>query len=522
MLIKSIINPQLSRRGFLKVAGGALAAAACPMGVFPRAASSAADNGHILVIVMLYGGNDGLNTLVPISDANYYTARPTIAVPALDAAATAITADHAYNPMLGGFYRLYQEGVLCNVQTIGYEASSRSHFLSSDIWRTANRNPFLANGGWVGKSYESGAIGSLTEAVLGIRRLDSMLVSPGYTAPAVASLSGFNFTQSSSGPLLTTKYIEEIYAQDVATGDNLEDLVQTGRQTKELIDTLSTAGSYTPARTYPNNSFGNDMKLVSQIINSDIGTRVFHTGFGGFDNHSNMLDRHPGLLQRLGDTLETFYLDLQDNNRHEDVLVMVISEFGRRVGENASLGLDHGSANAAFVICPSVESGFVGENPKLHPDDLYRKDVLYSHDFRGMYAEVIDDWLGGSSLEILGADYPHPGILAPLAPTPTPTPTVTATPTNTLTPTASPTPTSTSTPTHTGTPTPTSTDTSTPTPTAAGIADIYRDGKENSLDLMQLVRRWQQSETDFQFPEDIVNDGKVDAADLLKMIERLK
>jgi len=492
MHISPVPDPRLSRRTFLKIAGGTVAAGAMPFGPFSHAAQVAADNGKILVVVMLYGGNDGLNTLIPYADPDYYSNRTVLGVPEAQLAGTKISDTSAYHPSLDAFYRLYQEGVLCNVQGVGYGNSSRSHFTSTDIWRTANVNPFTAGGGWVARCGKAGYVGDRPESVVGVHRLDGMLLAPGFHAASITSLAGFDFTQKNSTPLLTTKYIRELCAQTVPADSELAHLQSTGLQTCELIDTMAAAAGYTPQREYPNTTFAQDLRLVSQIIHTGIATRVFHTGFSGFDTHSNQNGRQPKLLQTLGDALETFYLDLTDNNRHEDVLVCVISEFGRRVKENASGGTDHGSGNVGFVLGPVARTS-VGPPPDLDADALYRGDVLYSIDFRAMYAEIIEKWFSADSVPILGEQYEHPGILLGIPPTETPTPTSTATPT----------------------------DTNTPTPTSAAMADLYRDGRINSRDLFEFALKWGKGPSSGPMPEDLVQDGSIDAADLFKLIEQL-
>ncbi len=412
MLIKSI-NASLSRRKFLQVSGGTVLAATAPFGLLSRAADAAEEDGRILVIVQLYGGNDGLNTLVPYNDPNYYANRPNIAISPQELAATRITDAHAYHPSLGAFYRFYQQGLICNLQGVGYPNQNRSHFFSTDIWRTAHENPLQYTDGWVGRIHDVGCDGAAPESILGVRRLDKMLISGDYTAPAIETLATFNYTEQNSNPKLTTKYIEQAFAfNDVASDSNLQYVIDSGQLTQAMVESLGRAANYTPARTYPNTSFGVDLKLVSQIINTDHPTRIFHTGFSGFDTHSNQLGTHATLLNRLGDSLEAFYLDLRDNNRHRDVLILTVSEFGRRLKDNASAGCDHGAASVHFAIGGAIRRTFVGANPDLRPEALYRGDLAYSLDFRSIYAEVLDRWLGCDSEMVLGGYYPPANFLA--------------------------------------------------------------------------------------------------------------
>lgn len=370
-----------------------------------------------LVVVYLGGGNDALNTLIPYQDQNYYSRRPTIAVPAgqvlqvgTDAAGKAL----GLHPRLGGLSNIFNEGRLAIVQRAGYQNSSRSHFEATDIFGTAN--PQSSSGsGWLGRYLDTlpRPIDSLA-AWNTTAETPRSLVSAQTGVPAISNASTYTFASPNRGSAATQeRAAAEAMAANAAPGrPHLAFVNSTNRSAMETIDRAAKALSYQPTVAYPNNGFALALRTVAGAIVNGIGSRVYWVQTSGYDTHAQQgagAGAYGGLMGTLGDGLWAFYSDVRNRGLANDTTVIVFSEFGRRISENGSGGTDHGAAGVMLVLGGSVRGGLHGTAASLQPGhptlENNSGDVRFETDFRSVYARVLDQWLGVNSVPILNGDF---------------------------------------------------------------------------------------------------------------------
>jgi len=395
-----------SRRRFLQsaLAGSALlsSSATVPQLLAQTAAVSRTKAGEkILVVVQLTGGNDGLNTVVPFADPAY--AKNRIALGIDKSTVLKLDAAVGLHPNLKGFAELFNKGKLAVVQGVGYPNPDRSHFSSMDIWHTGERNVERQRDGWLGRVAELAprTAGEAAAALhLGASPLPLALVSRSAAVPSVDSLDGFRLRSESAAQL------EKLAA---AERDDPSDMLQFLQRT--------TLGAYDSSRRvqaalasrksgakYPGHGLANKLKPIAQLIDAGLETRVYYVSLDGFDTHANQRQTHANLLTQLSESVSAFVADLEQRGHAERTCVLMFSEFGRRVKENASQGTDHGTAGPIFLAGGNVKPGLIGKHPAL--DDLDREgDLKFHTDFRRVYAAVLDNWLGIASRDVLRAAY---------------------------------------------------------------------------------------------------------------------
>lgn len=372
-----------------------------------RAAEKAASAGRILVLVELEGGNDGLNTVIPYGDDEYYKARPGLGV---DRDQILELDDyHGLHPGLAGFKSLYDEGRLAVLQGIGYPNPDRSHFRSMDIWHSAEPERETFERGWLGRALDAQAGAADAQApalALGVQRLPLALVASKINVPAVSDLSAYRL-EVGSGPeelqAARRKLLAELAERNGQAAGELDFLRQTALTAYRSAERLrNVTEGYKPAADYPASGLGERLKLIAQIIASGLETRIFFVSLSGFDTHSQQGAAHQLLLTELGEAVNAFYRDLAGHGLSERVMLATFSEFGRRVKENGSLGTDHGAASQMFVVTP-LAGGIVGKHPSL--TDLTDGDLIHHTDFRAVYATLLERWLGLPSEPVLGGKY---------------------------------------------------------------------------------------------------------------------
>lgn len=370
-----------------------------------------------LVVVYLGGGNDALNTLIPYQDQNYYSRRPTIAIPAgqvlqvgTDAAGRAL----GLHPRLGGLLNIFNEGRLAIVQRAGYQNSSRSHFEATDIFGTAN--PQSSSGsGWLGRYLDTlpRPIDSLA-AWNTTSETPRSLMSGQTGVPAISNASTYTFASPNRGSAATQeRAAAEAMAANAAPGrPHLAFVNSTNRSAIETIDRAAKALSYQPTVAYPNNGFALALRTVAGAIVNGIGSRVYWVQTSGYDTHAQQGaggGSYGNLMGTLGDGLAAFYTDVRNRGLANDTTVIVFSEFGRRVSENGSGGTDHGAAGVMLVLGGAVRGGLHGTAASLQPGhptlENSSGDVRFETDFRSVYARVLDQWLGVNSVPILNGDF---------------------------------------------------------------------------------------------------------------------
>ncbi|HEX6813640.1 MAG TPA: DUF1501 domain-containing protein [Planctomycetota bacterium] len=396
-------SPLLPRREFLKYSALLPSlpwlAAACA-----GAPSRTPQGDRTLVVLELNGGNDGLNTVVPFRDEGYAAHRKVLRIP--DDKLLKVGQDLGLHPSLRGIATLHERGELAIVQGVGYPDPNLSHEVSLATWHTARLDrPGRAGYGWIGTALdrEPARAGQQPDA----HRAPRALLAGPHALPRAL--------RARKTPIATLPSLEAyLEAGEVGTDALLaspSDSEMAEHIRRALVDARSTAkalaevadGTQAGAR-YPASRLGKDLALISRLIRGGFGTEVYYAIQNGYDTHSLQATSHANLLQELGDALLAFLDDMRAIGRAGDVLVLVFSEFGRRVQENASQGTDHGTAGPVFLAGAPVRAGLHGRTPSL--DDLDDGNLKATVDFRSVYASVLRDWMRIDPQAVLGEAFP--------------------------------------------------------------------------------------------------------------------
>lgn len=365
-----------------------------PLRAFSNVLSKAAEyNGKILVLIQLSGGNDGLNTVIPFEDSRYYNFRKNIGIRKNDA--LKLSSLTGLNPGMTSFKKLYDEGMLTVIQSVGYPNQNRSHFRSTDIWLTGSESNQYLNDGWVGrylgkafpyeeefdsehpKAIQLGASQSiLLECTCSNEALGLTFQDPNQFYQLIAGNTADTDPPPNTLAGNQLKYIKEVAARSIRYAEIIKDK----------------ADSVENKVNYPNNSLARQLSIVAKLVAGGLETPVYLTSMGGFDTHSDQVNRHRNLLANLSDSVKAFLDDLKALDADDKVVVMTFSEFGRTVEENGSGGTDHGSAAPVFLAGTPVKGGIVGNNPDLSDlDNSGDNKMIY--DFRQIYATLLRDHL---------------------------------------------------------------------------------------------------------------------------------
>jgi uncharacterized protein (DUF1501 family) len=391
------------RKEFIQV--GSLATASLLLPKFLKAFEGrpvVPQGNRVVVILQLSGGNDGLNTVIPVRNDLYYKARPRLGIE--KSKALILNDEVGLHPALKGFKDLYNDGSLGIINNVGYPNPDRSHFRSMDIWHTASQSDEYLSHGWVGKYLDAQCKGcdKPTQAI----EIDDVLS---------LALKGENIKGIAvKDPRRLYGTANEKFFRDVLKNHKEE----AGEQPvdylyKTMAETLSSADYiFKQSRLHPTNAeyprtdLGNSMKTIASLIFSEINTRVYYVSLGSFDTHINQEGQQQRLFTEMNDAVTAFVKDLKANNRFDDVLLFTFSEFGRRVQQYASGGTDHGTANNMFLLGGGLKKkGLINELPDL--SDLDEGDLKYKVDFKDVYATILNKWLKADDVNILGRKYSH-------------------------------------------------------------------------------------------------------------------
>jgi uncharacterized protein (DUF1501 family) len=417
---------QLKRRDFLKAglvfgagAAGLAAGYAAVPDAFARAVYAAKTNGvnndRVLVMIQLAGGNDGLRTVIPLSDNKLHDLRPKLAGMSVGAALP-LSNDWGLNQNLKGIKSLWDQGKVAIVQGVGYPNPSFSHFESIRVWETGDPTRRQVDG-WLGRTLQqaydsyghplSGCACGATDVPGALRDLQA-------TVTVVNNQKQFGFTggadvEAAVGALY--KGTPGIY------GALFDTAIATARET---VTTLRRSESeYQPKAPYTDNAklvyssknqLAAALELASELITTNTGVKLLHVTLGGFDTHYTELTRHDDLMGYLDQAVSAFYGDLAAHGMADKVLVATWSEFGRRPKENASGGTDHGAASPLILVGDPVKGGMFGEAPSLTQLDS-TGNLQYTVDFRSVYQEILGAHLGADPKEILNASFDKLGFI---------------------------------------------------------------------------------------------------------------
>jgi uncharacterized protein (DUF1501 family) len=364
----------------------------------PSTMPTSSDN--ILVVVQLSGGNDGLNCVVPVGNDSYLKARPVIGI---KDRLLKLDDSLALNPGMTAFKEMFDAGQLAVINGCGYPQPNRSHFRSMEIWQTASPDGHEGSG-WLGHYIDHCCRGTNPLQAVNIgSQLPRALVADSAPVPSINSLDEFAVRVDGSAAQPDQKAEQAMIRQLNSLHDASPALQFLARQStnaivsSEEIRRLSSSGYKPDAQYAP--GLGFQLRLIAQIINANLGTKLFYTEVGGFDTHSNQVQQHEQLLGRVAAAISAFHKDLNAKGFGKKVTVMCFSEFGRRVSQNDSNGTDHGAPGPMFVSGGSVKGGLYGAYPSL--TELEDGDLKYTTDFRRVYSTLLDKWLNADSTTVL-------------------------------------------------------------------------------------------------------------------------
>ncbi len=376
-----------TRREFMaRAAGGALLSLGVPVPAFWQRVAAAAEqraDQPVLVVLELNGGNDGLNTVVPYADDIYHKSRPTLRI---EPAKVLKLDDHVgLHPSLKELHKLWQDGQVRVVQNVGYPNPNRSHFRSMQIWHAGVFGP-APSAGWLGRATDANP--TLGRCHVGTEAVP--LAVQGHKEPA-ASLPNLADYQLALDALIP--------AGDGAASDGLlEKIEQQMNSTRDLAGRLAKARSHLPATTP--GSLEERLTTIRVLMESTARFRIFYTVQGGFDTHVSQQFTHQELLGTVSTAVSKFIAELRRSKLDERVLVLIFSEFGRRLKENGQRGTDHGTAAPVLLVGKPVRGGVLGSAPNLADLDL--GDPRFKIDFRDVYATLLRRWLNINPAPILG------------------------------------------------------------------------------------------------------------------------
>jgi uncharacterized protein (DUF1501 family) len=360
-----------------------------------------------LVVLQLSGGNDCLDTVVPYTNGLYYDFRPTVNIAAEDV--LPIDDAFGFHPSMGPIKHLWDAGKVAIINGIGYPRPDRSHFRSMDIWHTAEPEK-IGKEGWLGRAIRTldpqGA-NVLTGINFG-RGLPRALGCRGVPVASVGNLETYGLypdLQEEHSRQLALQTFTRMYGGAAGKDAVMSFLGQTASDALKGADILRTApAKYASTVTYDSNALAQNLKSMAQVMFADLGTRIYYTQHGSFDTHSGELATHAKLWQEVAGAVGTFMDDLQEHGREDDAIVLIFSEFGRRIRDNGS-GTDHGSGGVAFVIGNAVRGGMYGEYPSLKLEAQLEGDLHFNNDFRCTYATLLEQWLGLEPTPIVNGQF---------------------------------------------------------------------------------------------------------------------
>jgi uncharacterized protein (DUF1501 family) len=405
----------MDRRKFLKqtlpaagmipgvVDGFPIRAFAAENGFIQAAMLPYVETDKVLVIVQLSGGNDGLNTVIPIDGyGNYLNARKNIAIPETGILRLDGVSKTGLHPSLKGFQQLYNEGKMNIIQAVGYPSPNFSHFRATDIWMSASDSNTVINNGWMGRYLDDQYPGFPTNYP-SAQMPDPLAIQVGsitsLTCQGPAVSMGMSITDPTSFYNLVDNVEDPV--PNSPMGRELSYLRQIARQTNKYTERIRQAALAVPTQgTYPaNNSLAAQLKIVARLIKGGLKTRVYMVSFGGFDTHATQVvgtntatGTHANLLNNVSSAIKAFMDDAKGLGVQDRVLGMTFSEFGRRIKSNASGGTDHGSAAPLFLFGKDVMGGLTGNNPTIAANVTVGENVPYQYDFRSVYASVLQQW----------------------------------------------------------------------------------------------------------------------------------
>ncbi|MEQ8583163.1 MAG: DUF1501 domain-containing protein [Marinoscillum sp.] len=368
----------------------------------------AADTDRVLVMIFLEGGNDGLNTIIPMDQLSALNkVRPHVIMPE-NKLLTLSDADVAFHPSFDGLKSLYEENRFQVIQNVGYPQQNYSHFRSTDIWMSASDSNELVNSGWTGR-FLSDSYPGYPESFPNVDMTDPLSIEIGYGSSLLFQGPQSSMSMVISDPDFFYDLIEneEREVPDTPAGEKLKYVRLIAKQSQQYGEVVKTAASKVKNQaTYPQTYIAQQLKIVSRLIAGGLRTPLYMVRLGGFDTHDAQVEgsdhtkgEHATLLKDLNDGIMAFMKDLEMQGTDDKVIGQTFSEFGRRIVSNASLGTDHGAAAPMFFFGNAVMGGVTGTNPTISSNSKYDDNLEWEFDFRQIYASVLEQWLGAPSTQ---------------------------------------------------------------------------------------------------------------------------
>jgi uncharacterized protein (DUF1501 family) len=418
---------KFTRREFVKGGVTAFTVGVAAPAFLSELAIAQGAGGRTLVVLYLGGGNDALSTLIPYTDPFYISRRPSQAVPG--GAVLQVGTDSAgralgLHPRLVGLRQIFNNGHLALIQRTGYPNSSRSHFLGLDLWSTGTP-PNSSGPGWLGRYLD--LLPSPVDPLAGwctSSLLPRTLIGRTVSVPAIPNAATYAF-QSPNGTGAEGGFsraaMTSLASHVPVDRPHVAFVNGTSQAALATLDRVASVVSYVPTVTYGNDGLSQALRTVAGAIVRQIGTKVFWVQTGGYDTHAaqNTNSANAGysnLMGTINTALTAFYNDLRNRNLLQDTLVVLFSEFGRRISENGSGGTDHGAAGVMMALGGRVSGGLYGTMADLNPFagnptlENNGADVTHETDFRAVYARILDHWLGVDSVPLLGGDFRKPSL----------------------------------------------------------------------------------------------------------------
>jgi uncharacterized protein (DUF1501 family) len=416
----------MKRRNFLKYTSrlaatapilvNGMSVAALPMSSLFTAVNG--DSDRVLVLIQLIGGNDGLNTFIPLDQYDKLAnARPQVLLP--QDQIIGVTDTIGFHPSMTGIKSLYDNARLSVVQGVGYPNQNRSHFRSTDIWNSGSASDEVITTGWLGRNFQR-ENPTFPDGFPSEECTDPFAVTMGNAASATCQGTSSNFSIAVTDPFNISPLPEGALSTAPATpyGEELSYLRTIIAQSNAYGETVSNAANLgANVVDYPDTNLAQQLKNVALLLSGGSETRVFVCTLGGFDTHANQVvatdtttGEHAVLLETLSDAIAAFQADLSALNLEERVVGMTYSEFGRRIISNAANGTDHGSAAPLMVFGSCINAGFIGDNAEIPDAPDILDGVAMQYDFRDVFGSILEDWFEVTESDIqemIKPDYQH-------------------------------------------------------------------------------------------------------------------
>lgn len=404
-----LLRRQFLERSLLAASGIGIGSAIAPQWLRGAGWMAGESSGRVLVVIQLSGGNDGLNTVIPIRDPEYKKRRPKLAIAPADA--ISIPEDLALHPSLKSIAGLLEAGQFMLIQGVGYPSPNRSHFESMDIWHSCTTKDKRGRTGWLGRWLdqkhrdENRDDNQDTLAMhLGGEVQPFALTALDAQVPSLSSIEQFRF-KVEADPSITGRVTPMANTPKTEASNELLDFL-AGTTASAVISSDRIEKALKQASDmgeFPDSQLGQKLQVIARLIKAGLQTSVYYVTLDGFDTHAQQPAAHAALLNQWSEALAAFVKFLDAAGDLERTLVMTFSEFGRRVAENASEGTDHGAAAPMFFAGANFKQPIIGKHPSLN--DLDDGDLKHHTDFRSIYASVLEQWLGSPAEKTLGGNF---------------------------------------------------------------------------------------------------------------------